>query len=355
MSFLTANGKDVLAGKITMPRTGAWTADLEVASTRALEGKMALLCETLEWSGTIIGGGVYTDKTLLRVVGGAGGLGKRLSSKAYRNTAASVIIGDILREIGEKLSPTITATLAKNMQWWHRGAETAGEELSSVFAELGLNWRILRDGTIWAGVDAYPIQSFDHTLLENYPDEGRILISSDLPILVPAVTFDNARVARVTHEFATVKVRTEVIFLRDKALTVDFVEGLTAFVRKLLAPTQYLGSYAGRIVSQNADGSLEWVPDDARFAGISYVPIELGIPGSSVKVAPNTRCTIGFRNGKKNQPYVQTWDTGTALEIKFAGGELPIARQGDMVQVISSPPGLPAYGVIMSGRPELKG
>jgi hypothetical protein len=122
----------------------------------------------------------------------------------------------------------------------------------------------------------------------------------------------------------------------------------------LLAPTLYLGSYAGRIVGQAADGSLEWAPDDPRLAGMTGVPIELGIPGSSVKVAPETRCSIAFRNGNKKLPYVQSWDTGAAVEIRIAGGVLPVARQGDMVQVISSPPGTPAFGMIVSGNPIVK-
>jgi len=356
MAFLTANGKPVLEGKISMPRTGAWTAELSVDSASALEGKIALVCEALSWSGTVVGGGVYSDMTHLRVVGGAGGLGKRLEPKFYRNTPASIVLADLLRETGEKLSTTTTASFAKNLQWWQRGrAASAGEELEALFADLGLNWRILRDGTLWAGVDTYPVQAIEHTLLENHPDEGRIVVSSELPSLLPAVTFDGAKVARVTHELGPVKARTEVIFARESALTVDFVESLKAFVRKMLAPTLYLGSYAGTIVQQNADGSLEWVPDDERLAGMSGVPIELGIPGSSVKVATGTRCAIGFRNGDKKKPYVQSWDTGTALEICFAAGQLPLARQGDMVQVISSPPGTPAYGFIVSGRPELKG
>ena len=355
--ILTANSRMVLQARISMPRTGAWTADLTVAGGDALTGAVDLVYGdefSVAWRGTVWQGGGYVDTTMVRIVGGAGGLSKPLPPKFYRNAPASIVVGDLLRECGETLSPT-SGDLTKNLQWWQRGrATTAGEELEQLVGDLGMAWRVLQDGTVWIGRDTYPVQTLVHQVLEEYPDEGRVVIGSDLPTLLPATTFDGQRVARVTHTVDDVALRTDVVFERTVGFALDIMEGLRSLIRKAFAPTLYLGAYPGRIVSQGADGSIDWVPDDQRLAGMTGVPIELGLPASKVKIAPGTRCSVAFRNGNKSQPYVSSWDTGTAIEISIAGGTLPVARQGDMVQVISTPPGTPAYGMIISGNPIVK-
>ena len=357
MAFLTLDGRAVVFGRISMPRSGPWTADVTVATSDDLSGPVTLLADGGQaFKGAVWQGGVYGDTAHVKLVGGAGGFGRALDPKFYRNAPASIVMGDLLREAGERLSPTALAP-STNLPWYQRGrANTAGEEMEQLCAALGIAWRVLGDGTVWVGTETYPVLELEHMLIDDFPDEGRRVISTELPSAIPATTFDGHRVVRVVHEISDAHFRTELVFERSNTtgFAVDMFEAVKAVVRKMLAPTLYHGQYTGRIVSQAADGSLDWTPDDPRLAGMTGVPIELGIPGSSVKVAPNTRCTVAFRDGSKARPFVTNWDSGVCLEIKIAGGQLPVARQGDMVQVISTPPGTPAYGVIISGNPIIK-
>jgi hypothetical protein len=118
-------------------------------------------------------------------------------------------------------------------------------------------------------------------------------------------------------------------------------------VRHAIAPLDFYATYHGRVVSQAADGTLEVEPDDGRLPGMTGLPIRHGIPGVSVKVAPETKVDITFENGDRRRPIVSGFEKDSLLEIVVTAttkvtvncptislGEdgLPAARQGDTVE-----------------------
>ncbi|WP_394845192.1 hypothetical protein LZC95_50220 [Pendulispora brunnea] len=124
---------------------------------------------------------------------------------------------------------------------------------------------------------------------------------------------------------------------------------LLGVVRALFARIDYLALYSCRVVSQNADGSLELMPDDARVPGLSRVEIQYGVPGVKAKVKPGSRVMVGWQNGDPAKPYAALWEPEGLELLILADGSRPIARQGDAVQVLVTLPGMPAYGTIISG------
>jgi hypothetical protein len=105
---------------------------------------------------------------------------------------------------------------------------------------------------------------------------------------------------------------------------------LNSYVQALLARARvdYMARYEAKVVQQNADGTLELQPDDARFPGMSNVRIYCGMPGVTVKVAAGARCLLEFAGGDPSRPIVTGWAPGNAVEISFNGGATPVAKEG---------------------------
>lgn len=115
--------------------------------------------------------------------------------------------------------------------------------------------------------------------------------------------------------------------------------------------------YPARVVAQAADGTLEVVLDDPRWASMTRIPIRTPVPNASVKVQPGARVLIGWepeRAGQPPLPYASLWESGTLTElvidasvkvrlsaptieidgatsVLLAGGGQPVARLGDTV------------------------
>lgn len=116
--------------------------------------------------------------------------------------------------------------------------------------------------------------------------------------------------------------------------------------------------YPARVVAQAADGTLEVMLDDPRFASMTRIPIRTPVPGAVVKVQPGARVLIGWEPGRAPAqppiPYASLWESGTlselvidaavkvrisaptveidgATSVLLAGGGQPVARLGDTV------------------------
>lgn len=97
-------------------------------------------------------------------------------------------------------------------------------------------------------------------------------------------------------------------------------------VRGIVAPTDYHALYPARVVSQNADGTLELQPDLSKIPPLSKVPIRTGIPGVTVKLSAGARVLLGFENGDPKRYYAGLWDTATLVELVVNGGAIGLAK-----------------------------
>jgi hypothetical protein len=131
-------------------------------------------------------------------------------------------------------------------------------------------------------------------------------------------------------------------------MSADFRAALADFVRGLFPRYAYLGLFPARVVAQNADLTLELVPDDSSLPrGLSNVKVQHGLgPGVQVKVAPGARVLLGFRGGKPDEPFACLWESGALQElvvsaavrvtvdaplVLLADGAQGVARIGDTV------------------------
>lgn len=92
-------------------------------------------------------------------------------------------------------------------------------------------------------------------------------------------------------------------------------EPLIRLVLKATQRMDYHALYSCKVVSQNADGTLELQPDRTTLSSVSKVPIRLGLPGVEVKVAAGSRVLLGFENGDPAKPVATLWEKSTLNEI----------------------------------------
>ncbi len=345
MSLVTVNGTPCVRATIRIPRIGVWFADLAVDVAKTISGPVTISVSdgALELKGRAARTGVFKDTAVLRVLGGAGGLASEVPAKYYRRCPAKVPLQDILQAAGEKLSTEADQSLLnQQLVAWTLLRQKAGEALRTLADELGAVWRVLPDGTVWLGLESWPVVHMpDVDLLSEDPRAHTAVLGTDSPTLLPGTLFLGRRVSMVEHQVQPESVRTLVWFegTNGSGEGDRLTRAVGAVVRHLTAHLDYFALYPAKLVSQNEDGTLELKPDDSRLPGVSKVPIRYGIPGVTVKVASGARVLLGFEGGDPQQPVATLWEKGSVTEmtidastdIKVNGGSKAVARQGDSV------------------------
>lgn len=161
MSFVTANDAVVFGGKISIPRQGAWVADLALDSDAGITGPCSIVIDGgLTFNGTVVRGGPFLNTTRVRVAPGADGLRTTARAQHYRQTSLGTVLKDLLRAGGETLASTADqATLATTLQAYTQMALPIGKSIAALFGDARVakaSWRMLPDGTCWVGPEAWP-------------------------------------------------------------------------------------------------------------------------------------------------------------------------------------------------------
>src|SRR5690606_22428134 len=82
--------------------------------------------------------------------------------------------------------------------------------------------------------------------------------------------------------------------------------------------------YAGRVTSQNADGTVEVKLDDAKdIASPSKVPLRHGLPGvTRLDLAPGAEVVVSFEDGDEMRPYATLPRKGGRLLYLTVDGDV---------------------------------
>jgi hypothetical protein len=364
--FPHAMGVRLLDATVRMPRRGEWTALVTIdqleLDAQPPTGPFWFEIEKIEFRCSVVpgrSGRSQGGRTSLRVVGGAGGLSHDLDVRNYGATTVKTVVDDILRDAGETLSAEAdTAVLEKRLDSWQRVKGQGRDALSllTTFLRIGATWRILRDGTVWIGVDAWPEVEPDGTVQDDDWGDGSILLAPDTPTMVPGVVVRGQRVEEVLHHLDQSGLRTE---LRSV--------GVRSAVERSLDPirheTEYHKRYACKVVRQNGDKTVDVIVDDDRMRGrgVAKCRIRAGLPGCDITAKSGARCMVGWENGDPAFPYVSDWEMDADfVQIKLARGTRPAAGAGSMVRVIipgtpvmASAVPFPIFGFVEIGNDDL--
>lgn len=212
MAFLTAAGVDVTEGLIEVPKVGRAVADLRLSAALA-EAPFAVgdpvtvaFEDGTEYAMTCQRAGDRNGLLTVRLVGGAGKLGKDVKAKFYGNDIAHAdVFKDLLREAGETAG---AIDLPGSLKYWSRHAGTGFEALRALMLEAPKRiWRVDRAGAVNVFVPA-AVAGPDVTLIEAFPASNRFILAV-APTLEPLQTIAQGEVDRVIHRIDAGKLRTE--------------------------------------------------------------------------------------------------------------------------------------------------
>lgn len=349
MTF-TANGLRLLKATMSEPLRNAWVVDIEVDASEDIGDSITLeLGDTAATCvGTKVRGDVEHGRWIGRIVGGKGGLSKEIASKYYTSVPVRTVLSDIATDSGETLDGTITDdVLGRALARWTRPKAEAKLALDDLAAELGLSWRVLRNGKIWIGSETWPVVSMPHVELSRGPSAGTLTVApTEAPLVRPGTTFEDLKISYVVTTLNGGKLRQELYRYESNADRIW--SALKSLVTQLIGnQIDYAKSWPSVVVSQSVDGTLEVVPDDERIRGLGLtrLPIRHGLPGVTVKVPKGTRVRVFFDGADPKRPYAALWDSGEVTSISFHGGTRPYARVGDPVTWFF-PPQMPVSGLL---------
>jgi hypothetical protein len=208
--WLQVNNFACNRGRIHLPLTGVWVADLSVEPSSSSDSIplvgdpviVALQDGAQTFNGTVRRVNNAFETVMMRVVGGGGGLPSSVAPKSYgQGSTFQFIAQDLLGGIGEALSTSVAPGILQTpLAFWSRLGGPAYLALANLVAEASSNWRVLPDGSIWVGTDGFPDTGMtDYEFLSWSPEQLEACFYSDTPTLVPGQTWQSGKVANVEH------------------------------------------------------------------------------------------------------------------------------------------------------------
>lgn len=321
----------VISAELRMPRVGAWFCDLDVDAEAAQAGKIRFQLDTFEFTGTVLPehSGMDGARAKCRVVAGNGHLGLTVSHSYSSPSGVTVgtIVRDILKDCGEDLSELADQdVLNRTLPRWHIAGVAASEALTQLATKVDASWRVLRDGTVWFGVETWPEVELDAIETHEAWSDGVVVLAPETPDMLPGTVYQGQKIEHVTHRYG-VTLRTEV---RTNSAAVALKKALGAKQQEI----DFSREYPCKVVTQNPDGTLQLLPDDdvMRSQGLDHVPIRYGIPGIKATISSGARCHLAFAAGDPSRPFVCSWEYDpekVVLNSIFDGAQ-SLSRVGDL-------------------------
>jgi hypothetical protein len=381
----TIAGISIFQITLQLPRTGVWTLDCissDPALTELIDGTaVTVQFGALTLQGTVATGSRTYGAENVRVVGGADGLPTATPASGWLNVPLVNVLQAILESVGESLSPTVTQAslpaLYAPVPFWAVINEPAGTAISRIADYCSATWRVLLDGTIWMGVDTYPVQPLasTYTLKRQSPELRKELWGIDPPELLPAVTFNpptgwsndsiGGRVSVLTYTILPVggdRENTtqlcEILYELGTSAPPNnrLVQPLADTITTLAREFDYLGSYPARVQYQSG-GAVDVTPEAAWLPTLNGVPLKFGTPATTATFSRGARVYLRFENGSPAAPFIETYDplvagaTGTVMYPDPATQE-NVARVNDTVGcgalAVTVAPAVPPPGVVIT-------
>lgn len=113
-------------------------------------------------------------------------------------------------------------------------------------------------------------------------------------------------------------------------------DSLERIVRALTGDFRFERVYPA-VVERVGDDAVDVMPDDAvvRGMGLQRIPMPTIDPTTQLVPEPGCRCLLGFVQGDPKQPTIVAWEYAKgSASVRLDGGERPIARKGDLVEVV---------------------
>lgn len=214
MAAILVNGSRRASSlRVLLPRVGVWVADVTVDDAEGLTGEVTIsVDEALSLSGTVLRSGVGAQVTTARIVGGAGALGRSLGALPHRSATLADVFAQVLADAGETAASGL-GDLSAAYSHWIRRAAVASHAVADVARAAGYAWRVLTDGTVWMGSEAWATYAPEDVDLVAWNDlSGTLTLSGSTLGVLPGQTLTagdrTVRVGCVEHHATASTLRT---------------------------------------------------------------------------------------------------------------------------------------------------
>jgi len=328
----TLDGYAVARLRLQFPAWGLWWADVDLVDGVELEGGVVLDVAGTTCAGAIVSGGAVDGSARYRVVGGAGGWGRDVAAKAYRNTVGvkrSTVLGDLASAVGETVEGAPTSRVG---QHYARPAAPATQTLEAL-APRG--WYVGLDGVTRFGARASTTYTGNATRTREDKRLGVVELAVGGLVVLPGAAVDDFGAASDVE-----------YVLADKRLTARVYAGasgsrrLAAWARLLEAidpRRRYRATYDFRVITSANDRlTLQPVRSSSGLPILDGVSIR-GPWGVKATATPGAVVAVTFADADPSRPFVvagPAWDDPGWLPATTELGPTPrlgVARMTDAV------------------------
>lgn len=213
MAYATLSDIPITHGHLTLPRQGLWQAVAIVDTADALEGEVDVTWGGLSWHGTVVRAGLEVGACAVRVVAGAGGLGKEIAPQGFRKAKLSALLDHVCSTSGEELAGNIDAELlSRQVDWFALPRIPAARALTAIAETFDLSWRFLPNGRLWIGSETWPPSSPEVEDIEIGGLAQSAEVTMPVPSLLPGTLWSGRRVSRVEHVISPDNISSRVWF-----------------------------------------------------------------------------------------------------------------------------------------------
>lgn len=202
---LTIAGQEVLVskGRITLPLTGCWHADLWADLQTIPSGDVTATLSGVDMPAHIQRVEIVQGLAQMRLVGGRGGMAKIARPRHYKQPLVRHVLADLVHDAGEALCSTCTAdVMSTTLAYWTSLAVPTGSLVQALAEVAGetVNWRVLFDGTVWLGIETWPMCPADVRIMEQDAPNAAQYIGTDAEGVWPGTSIAGRRIDSVVHE-----------------------------------------------------------------------------------------------------------------------------------------------------------
>lgn len=352
---VTLNGHACAPGtRVQVGSWGCWWADLNLTEAVSLEGAAAIEFAGVSMVGTIVAGGTANGRAAYNVVGGAGGWGRMLDSKAYNadnGVKVSKVVGDAAASAGETVEGVPTTRLGSHFA---RPNAPASHTLHAVTPE---GWRVDFDGVTRFGTRAVTEYRGDGARVKVDPGLGYVDLAVDSAVgLLPGVTVDgSAPASDVEFELGAERITVRVYAGRESTPRARRLAAQRRIFAAMFPELRYAGTFEYRVVSQSGERfNLQIVRTRTGMPDLARVPVRPGMAGLRADVLPGCLVLVTFIDRDSSRPAVVAHDAPDApgwmpLVLELGGpGAVGVALIGS---VTSCPAGA---GTVTTGSARVK-
>ncbi len=310
MSTATFNGHRVTSARVNIPKWGCWYAEVQLDGEHTLTGATTLKMADLTLVGTILSGGPMKGRSSYRIVAGAGGWGRTIDSKPYKNDAGvkvSTVLGDAAREAGETMASIAAAQRVGPA--WTRQEGPASRDLELISQG---SWYIDEAGVTTLG--ARPAGELVGKVTRITPVDlarGKLVLAAEsIATILPGVVVDGLTAVDVLHEISPEGGLRSTLWGAQQTSTLD---SLRLLVAQLDPDRAYRGVTEYRITTLSSELlNLQPVRVSSGMPTLSRVPVWPGLPGVLQTPPLGSRVLVGFVDSDPARPYVAHFEADTA-------------------------------------------